>query len=275
MPKKENCKQCDKAAFLNEDKLCRTCQDKQKPKEEEEEKIDFSKIPKVGSREKATRGQALKSLAKAQSYKLRSLMITQDFPRFKFVVPDMDDYGWASSVMEVFEHNFAPTKKDIFTNLVVVSGEEMVFRPPGDGQAYPGPSITIWDPVSFGKEGSGGKGALSDWICVLCHEIIHYLHWRWTIIPPPDPKYNAGYEDMVSGQPTPEFVIPLYKEKELSGLKELSDPPTPFTENAFRVKKFGLAMRKSYDSVAEFGKNSTKVDLEELYPCSSMFVAKK
>ena len=41
-------------------------------------------------------------------------------------------------------------------------------------------------------------------------------------------------------------------------MKELSDPPTPFTENAFRVKRFGLAVRKSYDSVAEFGKNGSK-----------------
>jgi hypothetical protein len=275
--KKGICADCDEGALVTSIDggpwLCQKCKNKKNPKEDKEEKVDLSKIPKVGFRQKTTLKQALASVDRAKQWDLSVMMITDDFPTFKFVVPDMDDFGWASSVAEVFRNNFLTRKKGIFTYLVMVSGNEMTFRPPGAGQAYPGPSITMRDPADFMKNGSGKKGVLSDWICVMCHEIIHYLHWRWSIIPAPNDKYDPDYENMVSGQPNPKLVIPLYNEKEAEGLKELSNPPSPFTENAFRVKKFGLAARKSYESIGEFGKDSTKVDLEELYLCSSQFAA--
>ncbi|RKG97351.1 hypothetical protein D7X32_32875 [Corallococcus carmarthensis] len=181
------------------------------------------------------------------------------------------DMPWAHVVAEVFANNFlCQNPLDfVFAGLVIVGGEEMIFSPPGEskyGGSIPSPIISV---IPFDLFKSKIENAsLSDWVCVMCHEVIHYLHWRWRIIPCLESERNA-YEDAVTGSvKLANCGIPDAVAKETAGKKELLDPPADFTENGFRAR-YDLPARRYYGDCTAFGGQGARIEkhpkLMEMY----------
>lgn len=250
------CAKCGKYAFLidKSGKFCRDCQpvDLQKS-------VPVEESYNLMARNKGSSQDVFNSLFYLMQQKVPAMYVSTMIASsrgFGTLVPD--NMRWATPVVEVLTDNFLCVVPDVFSGLVIFEGDAMVFTPPCQSthnKHVPSPSISIMSlPVWSERLGCGG---LKDWTCVLCHELIHYLHWRWTILPC-DPKYNDEYEDQVSGQLLLKTCsIPGFKVKEENGLKELLNPPNPFTENGFR-KKYGLKERKSYSDLSEFEKKHIK-----------------
>jgi hypothetical protein len=194
------------------------------------------------------------------------------------------DHGWAASMATVVRNHFVYREQDVFEGLVIYEGNEMLFSKPGESNYrddVPSPSICI-TPLEKWRENVGGRGNSLDWTCVLCHEIIHYLHWRWTVLDNMVfDTHGDKYEDEVSGQHhelkgssprakrTRGFCgIPGFVQKEDSGLKELADPPVPFTENSFR-ERHKLPLRSSYSSTSEFASGPSSASSASGFSCCS------
>lgn len=248
MPKKEECPKCKKFKFLRSDGLCVDCAPSQKQTEPE---VQYD----LTARNTGTYQDVMSSLAYLQAHKVRAMYVgemTQTSRAFGTLNPS--DMGWATEVAEVLKNNFICVVGGVFTGLVIFEGSGMVFTLPRQsehGEGITAPSISLVDlKVWQAKLGCGDR---RDWTCVICHEVIHYLHWRWTILPC-DAKYLDQYEDQVSGQVAPgECKLPGFYVKEKNGLKELQNPPVPFTENGFR-QKYGVGARKGYCDLSNFAK---------------------
>ncbi|GMU01487.1 hypothetical protein KH5H1_56070 [Corallococcus caeni] len=248
------CGGCGELAILSNN-LCRACRDRQPnavPKKEEER-------PGFAQQERHAQswGDDLEtSLEFTKASKMPAMYISTMSPANRgFGTVRPEDMAWANVVAEVFANNFlhANPLDFVFRGLVLFGSDEMIFSPPGQssfGAKVPSPSISVIPFHLFQKKIE--NASLADWVCVMCHEIIHYLHWRWRLLPCLEKERNA-YEDAVTG--TVKLAtcgIPLATEKEAAGKRELVAPPADFTENGFRAR-YGLAPRKVYGDCTNFG----------------------
>ncbi len=253
MPQKGTCAQCQTPGKFLVDATGTLCSACNKPAERVYTADDFD----LTKRNVGGRDELVASLAYLKLKGVRAMYLSIVTPSScGHGVLDAKNMPWATSISGIIKEKFMCVEPTVFEGLVIFEGAAMVFTGPGQNPEHLGmlrsPSVSIMDPAKWRK--ALGAGGSQDWACVLCHEIIHYLHWRWDIIPC-DPKYLADYEDEVSGQlpvrggcKIPGFVI-----KEDNGLKELRNPPIPFTENKFRGS-YGLAPRLGYSSLAAFEK---------------------
>jgi hypothetical protein len=268
---KGECGDCKEYAILSGG-LCRDCRDKKGGnKKKEEARPVFAQQDSHVLNWKGDLQNSLKFMKENKTPAMYISTMTTSSRGYGTLLPQ--DMRWASVVAEVFLNNFLCKNPfdHVFDGLVIFSSEEMIFTPPGKtvySKEVPSPSISIISFNLFKEKIENAKWA--DWVCVLCHEIIHYLHWRWRIIPCLDKELDA-YEEAVTGaKELQKCGIPNAIEKETEGKKELLDPPDNFTENGFRAK-YGLPARKYYGDCTVFGEQGgPMIDkhpiLKNMYP---------
>ncbi|HEY6876981.1 MAG TPA: hypothetical protein VI299_03140 [Polyangiales bacterium] len=239
MPAKIICARCGENRFqsASDPTLCNKC-----VHEQSEQAVAF-KLPPISqealsARQAGTKKEAYQSMFRLAERKCDAFALGElTDVKHSYEVHQCIDQTWLSSALRVFKDYFicSPDSPLVFEGLVVLKGEEMMFSPPRRGSKnahdLPSPTITISPYATWCANSE--RGSRRDWSCVLCHEIIHYLHWRWTILPCGDEHYS-DYEERVGGRPTV-VKIPYFDEKEQNGMRELKSPPATFTENGFRA----------------------------------------